>query len=144
MAGYKQPVLVYLPPMDELRGGLGGAGLAHQRARHRDVLCRGRQGQRAEPTGVVGLKFRKSKLLQTMHRLDLALMALDERLRKFEKLPPNDKVAATELLKESENGERGLFPVYIVEQDCAHVRAAAQYADHGGCGGGRRCGCGST
>ena len=68
-----------------------------------------------------------ANVLQTIHRLNLALMALDERLRKLEKLSPNDKVTTTELLKKR---ERELFPM---QQHCAHVRAAARHADH--CGG---------
>jgi len=61
---------------------------------------------------VIGLKFRKKKLLETMHRIDPQLMTLDANLRKMEKISPNDVGSLNELRKEVENRERGLFPIY--------------------------------
>merc|ERR1712228_166621 len=65
-----------------------------------------------EPTATVGLKYRKKKLLSTMHRIDPQLISLDASLTKKERISPNDVVGINEIKKEIENRERGLFPIY--------------------------------
>merc|ERR1712113_568911 len=47
-----------------------------------------------------------------MHRIDPQLIGLDTKLKKVEKLSPNDKSTINEIRKEIENRERGLFPIY--------------------------------
>ena len=113
LADYQHPVFMYLPPTAELRGGAWVVldSLINDR-RIEMYAAEGSKANVLEPTGVVGLKFRKKKLLETMHRIDPQLMALDANLRKMEKLSPNDVESLKELRKEVENRERGLFPIY--------------------------------
>jgi len=113
LADYQHPVFMYLPPTAELRGGAWVVldSLINDR-RIEMYAADGSKANVLEPTGVIGLKFRKKKLLETMHRIDPQLMALDGNLRKMEKISPNDVDSIKELRKEIENRERGLFPIY--------------------------------
>jgi len=113
LADYKQPVFIYLPPTAELRGGAWV--VLDSLINDRVIEMYSAEKAKAnvlEPTATVGLKFRKRKLLSTMHRIDPQLIGLDTKLKKVEKLSPNDKNTINEIRKEIENRERGLFPIY--------------------------------
>ncbi|KAL4859471.1 Acetyl-CoA carboxylase 1 [Chlorella vulgaris] len=74
---YKQPVVVYLPPGCELRGG---AWVVIDSQINADVVemyadCTA-QGAVLEPQGVVEIKFRAAELVATMHRIDPLILKL--------------------------------------------------------------------
>ncbi len=113
LADYKQPVFIYLPPTAELRGGAWV--VLDSLINDRVIEMYSAEKSKAnvlEPTATVGLKYRKKALLKTMHRIDPQLIGLDEKLKKIEKLSPNDKNTINDIRKEIENRERGLFPIY--------------------------------
>jgi acetyl-CoA carboxylase / biotin carboxylase 1 len=68
---YEQPVFVYIPPFGELRGGswvvVDPTINPQQMEMYADEDGRGGV---LEPEGIVGIKFRKEKQLETMARLD--------------------------------------------------------------------------
>jgi len=68
---YEQPVFVYIPPFGELRGGswvvVDPTINPEQMEMYADEDARGGV---LEPEGIVGIKYRKDKQLETMSRLD--------------------------------------------------------------------------
>lgn len=68
---YEQPVFVYIPPFGELRGGswvvVDPTINPEQMEMYADEEARGGV---LEPEGIVGIKYRKEKQLETMSRLD--------------------------------------------------------------------------
>jgi len=68
---YEQPVFVYIPPFGELRGGswvvVDPTINPEQMEMYADIDSRGGV---LEPEGIVGIKYRKERQLETMARLD--------------------------------------------------------------------------
>ena len=105
---YKQPVLIYIPPYGELRGGAWVVLDPTINPDRMEMYCdsNGRGGV-LEPTGTVEIKFRKKDVLITMHRIDKKLIELDEQLD-AEMDEQQQQVIKTEIsLREGE-----LYPVY--------------------------------
>lgn len=71
LVDYKQPILIYIPPFGELRGGswvvIDPTINPEQMEMYADVESRGGV---LEPDGVVSIKYRKEKMIETMIRLD--------------------------------------------------------------------------
>lgn len=71
LVGYKQPIMIYIPPSGELRGGswvvVDPSINSDMMEMYADVEARAGV---LEPEGMVGIKFRREKLLTTMKRLD--------------------------------------------------------------------------
>lgn len=71
LVGYKQPIMIYIPPTGELRGGswvvVDPTINSEMMEMYADVESRAGV---LEPEGMVGIKFRRDKLLTTMKRLD--------------------------------------------------------------------------
>ncbi|KAJ1334968.1 acetyl-CoA carboxylase [Microdochium nivale] len=106
---YEQPVFVYIPPFGELRGGswvvVDPTINPTAMEMYADVDSRGGV---LEPEGIVGIKYKKDKQLQTMARLDPAYGALckqaaDNSLSKQELEEIKGKMAAR---------EKQLLPIY--------------------------------
>lgn len=78
---YTRPVMVYVPPSGELRGGawavVDPSINPHCMEMFADPTSRGGV---LEAEGIVEIKFRQKDLLKTMHRVDLPLQRLKERL----------------------------------------------------------------
>ncbi|KAL7986957.1 hypothetical protein Chor_005876 [Crotalus horridus] len=67
---YKQPVLVYIPPQAELRGGSWVVIDPTINPRHMELYAdRDSRGGVLEPEGTVEIKFRKKDLVKTMRRI---------------------------------------------------------------------------
>lgn len=105
---YKQPIFTYIPPYGELRGG---SWVVVDPTINEDMMemyadVNSRAGV-MEPAGMVGIKYRREKLLATMLRLDSTYAELKKKLE--DKLEPEEhaKVAA-ELTKR----EKQLMPIY--------------------------------
>ncbi|KAJ5751970.1 Acetyl-CoA carboxylase [Penicillium odoratum] len=115
---YEQPVFVYIPPFGELRGGswvvVDPTINPEQMEMYADEDARGGV---LEPEGIVGIKFRRDKQLETMARLDPTYgdlrRSLDDKSLTNEQLSEiKVKMAAREDL---------LLPVYM--------QIALQFAD---------------
>lgn len=81
LVGYKQPIMIYIPPTGELRGGswvvVDPTINPDQMEMYADVDSRAGV---LEPEGMVGIKYRREKLLNTMSRLDAKCRSLREQL----------------------------------------------------------------
>eukprot|EP01083_Nonionella_stella_P290605 988793_1 len=86
LQSYNSPVFIYLPPTAELRGGAWVVldSLINKKCIEMYSSLTAKANV-LEPTGTIGLKYRKKKLLSTMHRLDPQLMSLDSKLKKIQK-----------------------------------------------------------
>ncbi|KAJ5171858.1 Acetyl-CoA carboxylase [Penicillium capsulatum] len=118
LAKYEQPVFVYIPPSGELRGGswvvVDPTINPDQMEMYADVEARGGV---LEPEGIVNIKYRRDKQLDTMARLDAQYGEL--------RRAAADSSLTTEQLQEvkakmSEREEQ-LLPVYL--------QIALQFAD---------------
>ncbi|XP_026566055.1 acetyl-CoA carboxylase 1 isoform X2 [Pseudonaja textilis] len=115
---YKQPVLVYIPPQAELRGGSWVVIDPTINPRHMELYAdRDSRGGVLEPEGTVEIKFRKKDLVKTMRRVDPIYMGLAERLGTPE-LNPAERKDLEAKLKER---EEFLIPIYH--------QVAVQFAD---------------
>jgi len=106
---YKHPVMVYIPPKGELRGGawvvVDPTINQDMMEMYADVESR---GGILEPPGICEVKFRAQEQVKTMHRLDPLLQELDAEL----------DIASTEedarsLKKQIKAREDSLLPLYL-------------------------------
>jgi len=106
---YEQPVFVYIPPFGELRGGswvvVDPTINPTAMEMYADVDSRGGV---LEPEGIVGIKYKKDKQLETMARLDPTYGALRKQAA--------DKSLSKEALEEIKGKmvarEKQLLPIY--------------------------------
>lgn len=81
LVGYKQPIFVYIPPHSELRGGswvvVDPTINADMMEMYADEEARAGV---LEPEGLVGIKFKRDKLLETMSRMDDVYSSLKSKL----------------------------------------------------------------
>lgn len=77
---YKQPVLVYLPPNAELRGGAWAVLDSLINPRYMETYADPEsRGGVLEPEGIVEVKFREKDLTKTIHRIDpVVLKVIDK------------------------------------------------------------------
>ncbi|KAL0994179.1 hypothetical protein UPYG_G00118810 [Umbra pygmaea] len=115
---YRQPVLVYIPPQAELRGGSWVVIDPTINPRHMEMYAdKDSRGGVLEPEGTVEIKFRKKDLVKTMRRVDPVYMSLAERLGTPELGQPERK----ELESKLKEREEFLLPIYH--------QVAVQFAD---------------
>ena len=109
LVDYKQPVMIYIPPTGELRGGswvvVDPTINPDQMEMYADVDSRAGV---LEPEGMVGIKYRREKLLGTMTRLDAKCRALREQLSD----KTLDESKHQEISCELGQRERLLLPIY--------------------------------
>lgn len=68
---YKQPIIIYIPPNGELRGGAWAVVDPTINSRYMEMYAdNDSRGGVLEPEGIVEIKFRKKDLLKTIHRID--------------------------------------------------------------------------
>jgi acetyl-CoA carboxylase/biotin carboxylase 1 len=115
---YEQPVFIYIPPFGELRGGswvvVDPTINPTAMEMYADVEARGGV---LEPEGIIGIKYRKDKQLETMARLDPLYSSLKKQMAK-EGLSKEETDA---LKKQMTEREQQLLPVY--------AQISLQYAD---------------
>ncbi|THZ98158.1 acetyl-CoA carboxylase acc1 [Aureobasidium pullulans] len=115
---YEQPIFVYIPPFGELRGGSWVVVDPTINPQYMEMYAdEESRGGVLEPEGIVGIKFRKEKQLETMARLDptygeLKAKSADKSLSVEELTEVRTKMAEREKL---------LLPVYM--------QISLQYAD---------------
>lgn len=106
---FEQPVFIYIPPFGELRGGswvvVDPTINPTVMEMYADVEARGGV---LEPEGIVGIKYRKDKQLETMARLDPVYGSLKKRMAE-NGLP---KEETDEIKKQMTEREQALLPVY--------------------------------
>lgn len=115
---YEQPIFVYIPPFGELRGGswvvVDPTINPNAMEMYADTEARGGV---LEPEGMIGIKYRKDKQLETMARLDPTYAELKKKLE--------DKTLSTEdsekIKQQLVAREKQLLPVYS--------QIAVQFAD---------------
>ena len=109
---YEQPVFVYIPPFGELRGGSWVVvdPTINPTAMEMYADAESRGGV-LEPEGIVGIKYRKDKQLETMKRLDPTYAGLVKKMAEAQagKAGPE---ALDELKRQIAAREQQLLPVY--------------------------------
>ncbi|KAJ8978777.1 hypothetical protein NQ317_015501 [Molorchus minor] len=89
---YKQPIIIYIPPNGELRGGAWAVVDPTINSRYMELYADpDSRGGVLEPEGIVEIKFRKKDLLKTIHRIDPVVRELDEKLRQFNQSQPQPR-----------------------------------------------------
>ncbi|KAH3686396.1 hypothetical protein WICPIJ_002575 [Wickerhamomyces pijperi] len=109
LVDYKQPIMTYIPPTGELRGGswvvVDPTINADMMEMYADVESRAGV---LEPEGMVGIKYRKEKLIATMSRLDETYAALKKQLSDASLTPEEHQSIANKLAAR----EKALLPIY--------------------------------
>ncbi|KAG5984994.1 Acetyl-CoA carboxylase [Claviceps digitariae] len=115
---YEQPIFVYIPPFGELRGGswvvVDPTINPVAMEMYADVEARGGV---LEPEGIIGIKYRKEKQLETMARMDPTYAELKKQLDNKDLTPEQ----AAEIKQQVTRREKDLLPVY--------AQIAVQFAD---------------
>lgn len=115
---FEQPIFVYIPPFGELRGGswvvVDPTINPTVMEMYADAEARGGV---LEPEGMIGIKYRKEKQLETMARLDPIYGGLRKQLENQELSPDETSEIKARLVAR----EKQLLPVY--------AQVAAQFAD---------------
>jgi len=107
---YHQPILVYIPPYGELRGGAWVVIDPTINERHMEMYadCDARGGI-LEPEGIVEVKYKTKDLLKTMYRLDTELIKLRSQLFALAEGKPEEKAPIEKKIHER---EQHLLPMY--------------------------------
>jgi len=104
LRSYKQPIIVYIPPNGELRGGAWAVVDPSINPRHMEMYADPEsRGGVLEPEGIVEIRFREKDLLKVMRRLDPTLLQLKE-----QQGLSSDPVFATKITER----EKYLLPMY--------------------------------
>ena len=107
---YEQPIFVYIPPFGELRGG---SWVVVDPTINEDMMemyadVESRAGV-LEPEGIVGIKFRRDKVLGTMARLDPVYGSLKRSLE--DKELPEEQAESLKIKLAAR--EKALAPIYL-------------------------------
>ncbi|KAJ6786484.1 hypothetical protein PWT90_10419 [Aphanocladium album] len=115
---YEQPIFVYIPPHGELRGGSWVVVDPTINPTVMEMYAdEDARGGVLEPEGIIGIKYRKEKQLETMARMDETYAQLKKNLAD----PATSKEEAEEIKTKMAARERQLLPVYS--------QIAIQFAD---------------
>jgi len=105
---YKQPIIIYIPPNGELRGGAWAVVDPTINPRHMEMYADPEsRGGILEPEGTVEIKFRLKDQLKAMHRLDPEL--IEEKARLEGDIPQDERLALEEKVSKR---EKYLTPMY--------------------------------
>lgn len=106
---YEQPIFVYIPPFGELRGGSWVVVDPTINPEFMEMYAdEDSRGGVLEPEGIVNIKYRKDKQLETMARLDPEYAELKKQL--LDNAAGQEKLA--EIKVKVEQREKALLPVY--------------------------------
>lgn len=116
---YTQPVLIYIPPNGELRGGAWVVVDPTINIRFMEMYAdKDSRGGVLEAEGTVEIKYRNKDLIQTMNRLDSKCNELKEKIKKAGNM---SKPELNTLESELEARQNQLLPIYR--------QIAVQFAD---------------
>ncbi|XP_069684928.1 acetyl-CoA carboxylase isoform X2 [Periplaneta americana] len=106
---YNQPILIYIPPNGELRGGAWAVVDTTINPRHMEMYADPEsRGGVLEPEGIVEIKFRAKDLVKTMHRVDPVILSTKAELQS-----PNSSPEQKALLeRQISDREKFLTPMY--------------------------------
>ena len=118
---YKQPVLIYIPPNGELRGGAWVVVDPTINIRYMELYAdKESRGGVLEPEGTVEIKYRNKDLVKTMLRIDSKCIELKDKLKKgIAANLSKDEIKNIEM--ELETRQNLLLPIYR--------QIAVQFAD---------------
>ncbi|XP_074643040.1 acetyl-CoA carboxylase-like isoform X2 [Tubulanus polymorphus] len=106
---YKQPVLIYIPPNAELRGGAWVVVDPSINPEHMEMYAdRESRGGVLEPQGTVEIKFRAKDLIKTMRRIDPSYSELADNLSS----PEISKTEREKLEAKIHQRQEQLMPIY--------------------------------
>jgi len=109
LIAYQQPLFVYIPPFAELRGG---AWVVVDHTINADVMefyaAEDSRGGVLEAAGAASIKYRDQDIINTAHRIDEGLMALDRNITTARQ----SGMDTTSLEKEVKAREKMLYGVY--------------------------------
>ncbi|KAF2004050.1 acetyl-CoA carboxylase-like protein [Amniculicola lignicola CBS 123094] len=106
---YEQPIFVYIPPLGELRGGSWVVVDPTINAQYMEMYAdEDSRGGVLEPEGLVGIKYRKDKQLETMSRLDPTYGEFKRKLNNPATTSDEQKAIKKDMTKR----EQLLLPVY--------------------------------
>jgi acetyl-CoA carboxylase / biotin carboxylase 1 len=115
---YEQPIFVYIPPFGELRGGSWVVVDPTINPQYMEMYAdEDSRGGVLEPEGIVGIKYRREKQLETMARNDPTYAELKRKLSDSE--TPQDQLQT--IRAQMHERERMLLPIYS--------QIAIQFAD---------------
>lgn len=104
---YTQPILIYIPPNGELRGGAWAVVDTTINPRYMEMYADpDSRGGVLEPEGIVEIKFRLKDILKSMHRLDPVIKNLKSGMKEMN---PEQKEEAEKKIDER---EKFLKPMY--------------------------------
>lgn len=105
---YNQPIMVYLPPYSELRGGAWAVLDASINPRFMEMYADpNARGGVLEPEGLVEIKFRQKDLIKVMHRNDKIMAQHHQELTKT--TDPEERKRLTDLIKDREEILSGAY-----------------------------------
>ncbi len=106
---YEQPIFVYIPPYGELRGGSWVVVDPTINPQFMEMYAdEDSRGGVLEPEGIVGIKYRKERQLDTMARNDATYGALKQKLH--DPATPKDQLQS--IKAEMTEREKLLLPIY--------------------------------
>lgn len=107
---YQQPIIIYIPPNGELRGGAWAVVDPTINPRHMEMYADpDSRGGVLEPEGIVEIKFRMKDIVKAMQRLDPVIRQLRSQLQSSPNLPSEEKAVLENKITER---ERFLRPMY--------------------------------
>lgn len=119
LSQYKQPIFVYIPPFGELRGGSWVVVDPTINSTYMEMYAdREARGGVLEPEGIIGIKYRSAKQVDTMARLDPTYAALKKQLTSNPEAPKEEIEAIKDKMTAR---EKELLPIY--------TQIAVQFAD---------------
>lgn len=90
---YNQPIIVYIPPYGELRGGAWAVCDAQINPRYMEMYADvDARGGVLEPEGTVEIRFRSKDKIKSMHRLDEQCAKLSAQLSKTTVIEERKKI----------------------------------------------------
>lgn len=107
---YEQPIFVYIPPFGELRGGSWVVVDPTINAQYMEMYAdEDSRGGVLEPEGIVAIKYKKQKQLETMARLDPVYSELKKKLED----PSLSREQQAEVQAKMTEREKLLGPIYL-------------------------------
>lgn len=105
---YNQPIIVYIPPYGELRGGAWAVCDAQINPRHMEMYADlDARGGVLEPEGTVEIRFRAKDKIKAMHRLDEQCSKLSSQLMRTTVIEERKKIEMQ--LNERESQLQGMY-----------------------------------
>lgn len=100
---YKQPIIIYIPPNGELRGGAWAVVDPTINSRYMEMYADPEsRGGVLEPEGIVEIKFREKDLIKVMHRIDPTVKELSDKINLINQTQPQELERRSSLSKRME------------------------------------------